>query len=290
MLQRTINEKIVFDGIGVHTGLKSTVILLPAGVDHGIVFKNPNFPEESIRLGEVVPEIALHASVLKSKSFIVSTIEHLIAALSAFRVDNIIIEMESLEVPILDGSCSTFVNLIKKAGIKECSVDKIFLTPVKELRFNDLKLDREIIVAPAANKEDNTFDCSLYFNYIAEFEHPLVGKGSLRGSLTTDYFINEIAAARTFGFLEQLAFLRRNGLAKGSSLGNTVVVGEDEFLNTPRFEDEFVRHKLLDLIGDLGLLGKNLAGTITAKKTGHSFNRLVILDYIKNPENWIQIK
>ena len=121
---------------------------------------------------------------------------------------------------------------------------------------------------------------------MADFKHPLVGKSFLKGRLSLSYFKNEIAPARTFGFLEQLPFLRSQGLAKGTSLGNTVVIGEEEFLNQPRFKNEFVRHKLLDLIGDLALLGRNLAGTINAKKTGHNFNRLITQDYIKNPENW----
>jgi UDP-3-O-[3-hydroxymyristoyl] N-acetylglucosamine deacetylase len=115
----------------------------------------------------------------------------------------------------------------------------------------------------------------------------LVSKGELHGVMSCNYFVQHIAAARTFGFLEQLPFLRRHGLAKGTTLGNTVVIGEEEFLNDKRFEDEFVRHKFLDLIGDLALLGKNLVGSIVAQKTGHNFNRLVVKHYIEHPGEWV---
>jgi UDP-3-O-[3-hydroxymyristoyl] N-acetylglucosamine deacetylase len=287
MFERTINKKIEFSGIGVHTGLKTTVALHPAPAGHGIVFVNPKFAQECIKLGTVIPEIALHASVLKSKSYIISTIEHLMAAINAFKIDNILIEISGIEVPILDGSSINFVNLINNAGIKELEAKKTYLTPVKTLYFKDENSDREIVIYPANfDKETNSFDTNLYFDYFAEFEHALVGKSSIVGEFNIDFFEHEIAPARTFGFLEQLPYLRSKGLAKGTSLGNTVVIGEDEYLNEPRFENEFVRHKLLDLLGDIGLLGKNLAGKIVAKKTGHSFNRLVVQDYINNPENW----
>lgn len=287
MFERTINKKIEFSGIGVHTGLKTTVILHPAVAGYGIAFVNSNFPQEYIKLGMVIPEQALHASVLKSRSYVISTIEHLMAAISAFKIDNILIEMYGVEMPILDGSSLSFVNLINSAGIKELEVKKTYLMPVKTLYFKDPNSDREIIIEPPKYiQELNDYDKNLYFNYFAEFEHPLVGKSSIEGELNIDFFEHEIAPARTFGFLEQLPYLRSKGLAKGTSLGNTVVIGEDEYLNEPRFENEFVRHKLLDLIGDLALLGKNLAGKVEAKKTGHSFNRLVVQDYINNPGNW----
>jgi UDP-3-O-[3-hydroxymyristoyl] N-acetylglucosamine deacetylase len=190
--------------------------------------------------------------------------------------------VSGLEIPILDGSALFFVNRIKEVGLHEQSAKKTFLTPKKTLVFEDKDHDRILKIVPAR-------DTVLTFDYVADFEHPLLSKGELQGTMSLDFFITHIAAARTFGFLEQLPFLRRHGLAKGTTLGNTVVIGEEEFLNDKRFEDEFVRHKFLDLVGDLALLGKNLAGSIIAQKTGHNFNRLVVKHYVENPEEWCLI-
>ncbi|MBD3272875.1 UDP-3-O-[3-hydroxymyristoyl] N-acetylglucosamine deacetylase [Candidatus Dependentiae bacterium] len=291
MKQKTINKEVIINGIGVHLGQLSKVILHPAPVDHGIVFFNPKFPTEKIKLGKIVPEQAIHASVLKKKDLIISTIEHLMSVILAFKIDNLLIEINGIEVPILDGSALTFVDLIEKAGIKGQNKDKKFLTVSSNLIFRDEKSGRYLELIPAKiNPETSEYDNNFYFDYTADFKHPLVGQSFFKGKLSTSFFKEEIAPARTFGFLEQLPFLRDKGLAKGTSLGNTVVIGEEEFLNQPRFKNEFVRHKLLDLIGDLALLGKNLAGTVIAKKTGHNFNRLITKNYIDSPEKWKLIK
>jgi UDP-3-O-[3-hydroxymyristoyl] N-acetylglucosamine deacetylase len=285
MFQKTINKEISFHGIGVHFGLPALIIIYPAEPGTGIVFKNTMFVDEQIKLGEIIPEIAMHASVLKKNKFIISTLEHLMATISAFQLDNLLIEIQGIEVPILDGSALNFVEAIRKVGIKDQDKVKLYLTPIEQVSFKDEKNDRVLDIYPAGC-DNSLYDTTLYFEYLADFMHPLVGKSSLAGIMSTQYFINEIAPARTFGFLEQLPYLKSKGLAKGTSLGNTVVIGEDDYLNTPRFQDEFVRHKLLDLIGDLALLGKNIAGKVVAKKTGHSLNRLVVQDYINNPNNW----
>ncbi|MFH1461916.1 MAG: UDP-3-O-acyl-N-acetylglucosamine deacetylase [bacterium] len=290
MKQKTIKKEISFEGIGVHIGQPSKVILRPADADTGIVFVNPRFPDEKIELGKIIPEQAIHATVLKGKTVVISTIEHLMATISAFQIDNLMIEVHGIEVPILDGSAISFVALIEEIGIEEQSEAKKFLTPSKPLIFEDKRSDRYLELLPAKiDSKTGEYDRNFYFDYMADFKHHLVGQGLLGGVFSLDYFKINIAPARTFGFLEQLPFLRSQGLARGTSLGNTVVIGEEEFLNEPRFEDEFVRHKLLDLIGDLALLGRNFAGRIDAKKTGHNFNRLVVKDYIEHPENWMLI-
>lgn len=290
MKQRTIRNEVFFEGIGVHIGQPSKVILFPAPIDTGIVFVNPRFPDEKIELGKIIPEQAIHASVLKGKTVVISTIEHLMAAISAFQIDNLVIEIHGIEIPILDGSALSFVELIDRVGIEEQPADKKFVTPCKSIVLEDKKSERYLELLPAQiDSNTREFDKKLYFDYMADFKHHLVGQGVLGGVFSLDYFKNNIAPARTFGFLEQLPYLRSQGLAKGTSLGNTVVIGEEEFLNKPRFEDEFVRHKFLDLIGDLALLGRNFAGRIDAKRTGHNFNRLVIKDYIEHPENWMLI-
>ncbi|MCK4651325.1 UDP-3-O-[3-hydroxymyristoyl] N-acetylglucosamine deacetylase [Candidatus Babeliales bacterium] len=290
MKQRTLNNKICFEGVGVHLGLSSSIILNPAPADSGIIFVNSKFPKEKIKIGNIIPQVAMHASVIKSENWMLSTVEHLMATINAFGIDNLLIEVDGFEIPILDGSALSFAYEIECVGLKEQDNPKKFLTPKKVLEFKDQKDDRYIKIIPARFFNDiNSYDTNLYFDYLADFAHPLVRQNRLHGIMSADYFIENIAPARTFGFLEQLPFLRRHGLAKGTTLGNTVVIGEEEFLNDRRFKDEFVRHKFLDLIGDLALLGKNLIGTVNAKKTGHNFNRLVIEHYINNPDMWMLI-
>ena len=289
MKQKTLKKEIELVGVGVHLGLPSRIILKPASINSGIIFINPKFLNEKIEIGKIIPESAIHASVLKSKSWMVSTVEHLMAAISCLGIDNLIIEIEGIEVPILDGSALTFVDKINSVGLLEQEAEKYFLTPIEVIKFEDEK-GRLIELTPAKTlKDSKKYDTSLHFDYFADFDHPLVGKGNIKGNLSVDYFIKELAAARTFGFLEQLPYLRRHGLAKGTTLGNTVVIGEEEFLNEQRCKDEFIKHKVLDLFGDLALLGKNLAGTIKASKTGHNFNRLVVKHYIENPKKWMLV-
>lgn len=277
MFQKTIKKEIHLEGIGVHSGLRSTVTLRPADPNTGIIITNKKIPNEAIVLGTCLPEQAMHATVIKSKTWAISTIEHLLAAISGLEIDNVSIEIDGIEVPILDGSALPFLQALENVGIEEQNVKKTFLTPKHKIKFEED--GRFIEITPAQ-------DPSLIFDYTVDFEHPLIEGNELKGTLTKAYFCKEIAPARTFGFLEQLPFLRKHGLAKGTTLGNTVVVGDNIFLNSRRFSNEFIRHKLLDLVGDLALLGKNLAGTIKAHKTGHSFNRKVIEHFLQNKEKW----
>ena len=288
--QKTISRDISIEGVGVHTGKHSVVKIHPATPDSGIIILNKFLPDEPIHVGKIIPEQTMHATVLKSKSWGVSTIEHLIAAIVGLEIDNVLIEIsgieaQRIEIPIIDGSALPFVQAIKKVGIKEQEKQKKFITPKKPIFFeeNNRFLQIEPQAKPATPDPKNLF---LKIDYSVEFEHPLVKNKSFSETISPDFFSTQIAPARTFGFLEQLPILRKHGLANGATLGNTVVVGEDSFLNTLRFEDEFIRHKILDLIGDLGLLGKNLVGTIKAHKTGHNFNRLVIEHFINRPEEW----
>jgi UDP-3-O-[3-hydroxymyristoyl] N-acetylglucosamine deacetylase len=201
-------------------------------------------------------------------------------------LDNILIEIDGFEVPILDGSALPFAQVILDAGLQEQSVIKKYVTSRQVLRFEDSKTDRFIEIVPAIQASDRSFACELKIDYSADFNHKLIGASNFNCVLTQDFFIKEIAPARTFGFLEQLPMIRKHGLAKGTSLGNTVVLSNEGFLNEPRFEDECIRHKVLDLIGDLGLLGLQLIGQVKACKTGHNFNREVVASFISNPEKW----
>ncbi len=290
--QKTLKEEFCVEGIGLHSGLNSKILLKPALPNSGVVVKNANFPDINIKIGKVVPINAKYATVLGCENWRVSTLEHLMAALNGLGVDNVVIEVDGPEVPIMDGSAYPFVEKILKVGVKEQDARKLFLTPKELLFFEDKQEGKSIEIAPAQKQkeqngsENNGIDKNLYIEYEADFNHQFIGEGKIGCCLTEDFFIKEIAPARTFGFIEELPFLKKNGLAKGASLENTLVIGENGYLNERRFEDEFVRHKLLDMIGDIGLLGKKLIGSVKAKKTGHSFNRLVIEHYVNNPEKW----
>ena len=275
--QTTIKNKISFTGIGVHCGDRTSVTLCPAPLGTGIVFKNANNLEQSIVVGTVVPEIAMHATVIRHGQWQASTIEHLMAALSMLGVDHVEIIVNGPEIPILDGSSLPFVVGILDTGLVQFDAPRHFITPKKIVTFSD---DQGRLIEISPNREGR-----LILDYNADFVHPLAGSPTFSGEITTEFFIDHIAPARTFGHLEQLPFLRQHGLARGSSLGNTVVIGS-ELLNDMRMNDECVKHKVLDFLGDISLAGTRVAGTIKACKTGHAFNRHVAANIIEHPEAW----
>ncbi len=277
--QQTLKQSVKFSGLGVHSGLASSLTLKPAPLDTGIVFCNGQNLEQWFRIGSVIPEVALHATVIKTKGWYVTTIEHLMAALRMLDVDNVIVEMQSNEVSILDGSALPFVQRILDAGLQDQDASRTYLMPKEKLRFADEK-GRVIEIEPS-----NLFSIS----YTADFNHPLAGNSTFSAEISQDFFIEQIAPARTFGYLEQLPMLRQHKLAQGSSLSNTIVIGQ-ELLNDTRFPDECVRHKVLDLIGDLGLLPYRLLGKVTAAKTSHNFNRLVAEHCLQYPELWQEVQ
>ncbi|MBY0354036.1 UDP-3-O-acyl-N-acetylglucosamine deacetylase [Candidatus Babeliales bacterium] len=282
-VQQTLKQELVFSGIGVHSGVFSTVRLVPAPADTGIVFRHEKFPNDPLYVGKVIPEVAMHATVIRHAHWMISTIEHLMAALMMMDVDNVIIIVDGVEIPILDGSAFPFVQGIMHIGLLSQGQSKKFLTPARVLTFEHE--DRFLQISPEKSREQRT----LFIDYTAEFDNHTKNSAQLSGVVSQDFFEREIAPARTFGYVGQLPFLRKHGLAQGTSLGNTVVAGADGYINDVRYQDEFVRHKFLDLIGDLSLLGRPLVGSICAKKTGHSFNRLVIQHYCEHPEEWLTI-
>lgn len=276
LLQKTIQAPITIQGIGVHAGVASTIVLSPASEHTGIIFINANNPTQRIRIGDVVPEPAMHATVIKTDGWAVSTVEHLMAALWVFGVTNLEILVTGTEVPILDGSALLFCHEIRQAGIVTQQAPAKAITPKHEVTIADEK-GRKLIITPAA--------AGLSIAYAAEFRNPLTGKGVLNIALTEYAFEHEVAPARTFGFLDQLPLLRQYNLARGTSLGNTLVVGDD-LVNPMRLSDECIRHKMLDLIGDMALLGVGLQAHVAATKTGHDFNRLLVKQYKEHPEDW----
>ncbi len=284
--QKTLKEEVWFEGVGVHSGKRGVLRLRPAEANSGVVLQNAQDLSKIIHVGKVIPLSAKHATILNNgNGWTVSTIEHVMAAVGVLGVDNIIIEVEGAEFPIMDGSSLPFVKKILEVGLIEQDMPKQYLTPKETITFHDNEHNRDLIIYPA-EMNCSGLDKNLYLEYNADFDHPHVPASSMKCCLSEDLFVNEIAPARTFGFLEQLPFLQKLGLAKGASLDNTIVISDNGIINEIRFEDECMRHKLLDLLGDLTLLGRKLIGTVKAKRTGHNFNRLVVEHYINHPEKW----
>ena len=278
--QHTLAKEISFSGIGVLNGLDSTVTLKPAPVGTGIQLCSPT-TTEVITIGTVVPQVAMHATVLQQGSWRVSTIEHILAALAGLGIDNAMVELSGDEAPILDGSSVVFARKIQEVGTVAQDAAREYVTPTQVLKFEDTERNSLIEIHPAQSG-----NMSLTIDYAADFDMPGIEASRITCTLDGDFFAKEIAPARTFGFYEQLPYLQKHGLAQGASLENTLVIKDGKYVNEPRFADECVRHKLLDLIGDLYLLGKPLAGKVIARRTGHSFNRLVVEHKLAHPELW----
>ena len=276
-MQHTLKQEITFTGIGVHNGQDCSVTLKPAAANTGIGIRRPGM-SEVIKIGTIVPQVAMHATVLVQGSWKVSTIEHIMAALAGLCVDNAIIELSGDEAPILDGSSAVFAKQIK---VVEQDSPREYVTPTEVLTFEDTERNSLIEIHPAAPGQ-----ISLHIEYEADFDMPGIEASKISCTLNGDFFAKEIAPARTFGFYEQLPYLQKHGLAQGASLENTLVIKDGKYVNKPRFSDECVRHTLLALIGDLYLLGKPLAGKVIARRTGHSFNRLVVEHKLAHPSKW----
>lgn len=276
--QKTLKSSVTIGGIGVHVGVMTAITVAPAPEDHGIRFVNNTYADDHIIIGHVVPEIAMHASVVKGKKWAVSTVEHLMAALGMMEIDNAVIYVEGSEIPILDGSAANFVYHLNKIGSSPQAKPRCFIKPRIPLVF--VEGEKRLMIEPWDQE-------SLYIDYDFDFDQSPLRPGRFRKNIDASTFKHFIAPARTFGFLNQLGMLRAHKLAQGSSLGNTLVVHEGVFLNDPRFEYECMMHKVLDLIGDLFLLGKPLYARVTACRTGHNFTRKVIEHFLTNPGDWI---
>ncbi len=278
--QRTIAEKISCTGIGLHTGAPVQLTLHPARVGSGVVFVRSDLahPVEIPARRESVTSTQM-ATTLGRGDATVSTVEHLLSALYSLGVDNVRIEVDGPEIPVMDGSAASFVFLIRAAGLFEQSA------PLRRLRIQQpLEVrdgDRSIRIEPAR---------SLCVSYSVDFAHPAIGRQSVEEvDIDGESFEREIGRARTFGFLREVETLWRNGLARGGNLDNTVVMDDHRVLNEDglRWPDEFVRHKVLDLIGDLSLLGLPLAGHVTAVRGGHALHQALVEKILAHPEAWV---
>jgi UDP-3-O-[3-hydroxymyristoyl] N-acetylglucosamine deacetylase len=285
-MQRTINQAVQCSGVGLHTGQQVSLRLLPAPVLTGIVFIRKG-TEGVARIkvgGEKVIGTELCTSIGEN-GFRIQTVEHLLSTLSGLRIDNLFVEVDSSELPILDGSAEPFVALILKAGIKEQKRPQptIRITRPIEVRQGD----KFIILHPSEDRSGTAHQ--LIINCTIRFNKPLAIDQKMTYINSPEAFVRQIAKARTFGFLHEVQSLWSRGLAKGGSLKNAVVVSESGVINHEglRYKDEFVRHKILDLLGDLSLLGRPIAGTIEAFCPGHQLNTLLVSEIMKSPDCWV---
>ena len=263
-LQRTIRRKVSVEGIGLHSGEPVQLTLTPAAADTGILFRAAD--------GTLVPADIEHvvdgraATTVGAFGVRVRTIEHLMAAAAALGIDNVVVDVDAEEVPALDGSAKPFVDLLYSAGAATLPVPRRPLVVREPIRVGDNH--RWLEITPS--------DC-FRVTYTLDNPHPVIGQQIVSLEVTEGAFVDELAAARTYGFLKDVPTMRKNGLARGGSLDNAVVVGKRAVLNDSlRFEDEFVRHKILDIMGDFYLLGRPIRGRIVARKTGHGDNATLL--------------
>ena len=276
--QRTLRKEVRFSGIGLHSGKKVRLTLKPAPINYGIKFIRKDLPDDPIipaRFNCVV-DTSL-ATVIGSDGAIVSTIEHLMAGLAGLSIDNVVVELDAYEVPVMDGSAGPFTRKIMAAGIREQAAPRHFFVLKEPI---ELKQDGKFVGAYPATTFKIT--CNI------DFEHPLIGKQSCSIEVEDHIFEQEISSARTFGFLHEVEYMKRYGLARGGSLDNALVIDDKDILNQDglRYQDEFVRHKLLDCIGDFALLGMPILAHIVTVKSGHAFNHAFLERFFRNKSSW----
>src|ERR671937_179661 len=277
--QRTIRRQISCVGIGLHSGNKVNLTLKPAAADFGIRFRRTDLGDHEVPA--TVHNLAgiQLATGLASNEVSVETVEHLLAALVSLGVDNVIVELNSPEVPIMDGSAAPFIYLIHEAGIKRLPAARRYMKILRPLSLT--RGDKRIAVYPSDHFK---------VTYSIAFDHPLLRHQSRTIRLTEDAFIDEIAPARTFGFLKEVEWMRQQGLALGGSLENAVVIGDTGVLNNSlRFDDEFVRHKILDVIGDMALVGHPLIGHLVAHRGGHALHTAFAAQILAEADAWTLI-
>ncbi len=278
--QRTLKNVIRATGVGLHTGEKVYLTLRPASVDTGIVFRRIDLAEpiEIRACPENVSDTRL-STTLMSQGVRVSTVEHLMSAFAGLGIDNAYVDLTAAEVPIMDGSAGPFVFLIQSAGIAEQTAPKRFIRIKKKIRVEDG--DKWACFEPFEGFK---------VSFAIDFNHPTFKNSTQCASMdfSTTSFVKEVSRARTFGFMGDLEALRNVGLARGGGLDNAIVLDDYRILNDDglRYEDEFVKHKVLDAIGDLYLLGHPLVGSFSAHKSGHKLNNRLLRSLVAQQESW----
>jgi UDP-3-O-[3-hydroxymyristoyl] N-acetylglucosamine deacetylase len=279
-LQHTLAGPAVCAGVGVHGGLHVRIAIRPAPADTGIVFIRTDITDRDnvVRVApDTVAKTQLNTEVTNAAGVSVSTIEHLMAALAALDVDNAIVEIDGAEVPIMDGSALPFVQLLDRAGRREQEAPRRYIEILEPIEVVDG--DKRAALMPS-DEFEVAFEIA--------FASAAIGRQTVDLTITEQSFRDELAAARTFGFVHEVEALRRMGLCRGGSMDNAVVLDGDAILNPEglRFADEFVRHKALDAIGDLYVLGAPMIGRCELRYSGHALNNLLVRALMAKPEAW----
>jgi UDP-3-O-[3-hydroxymyristoyl] N-acetylglucosamine deacetylase len=275
--EHTLASPVALSGIGLHTGVPVSVRLLPAPARQGIVFRRTDL--EGFEIEAQARHVARlsYATSLMKRGVLISTTEHLLSALAGSGVDNVTIEIDNLEVPILDGSALPFARAIEQAGLRRLRARRRYARIVKPVEI--IEGNKRIAVHPGDG---------FSVDYRIFFPHPLIGNQEYRFSLDAASYRKEIAPARTFGFAAEVEMLRKNGLVRGGSLENAVVLTGDGVMNPEglRFADEFCRHKILDLIGDLVMFGHPLLGHVVADCAGHAMHYALVAQLLRDKSAW----
>jgi UDP-3-O-[3-hydroxymyristoyl] N-acetylglucosamine deacetylase len=274
--EQTIRTPVEFEGVGLHSGAPVHLRILPAPAGSGIVFRRTDLDGFEVEaISRNVARVSYATSLMKKGVFI-STTEHLLSAFVGTGIDNAIVELDNLELPILDGSAQPFVEAIHRVGIRRQRRARTYLRMRRQVELRE------------GNKFIAVYPSDIYsVSYTINFPHPLIGKETFRVDLSDGNYLSEIASARTFGFLHEAEAMRQQGLIRGASTDNAIVLTREGLMNPPlRFRDEFVRHKVLDLIGDLALLGKQILGSVVADRAGHAMHTALVSRILRDRSLW----
>ncbi|HYR44538.1 MAG TPA: UDP-3-O-acyl-N-acetylglucosamine deacetylase, partial [Terriglobia bacterium] len=263
MYQRTLAAPIEFGGIGLHTGEYATVRILPAPAGKGIIFRRTDLDNFELLADVASVARVAYATTLMNRGVWISTVEHLLSALYGMGIDNAFVELDNFEVPILDGSAGPYTEAIARVGVVRQRTLRRYIRITKPFVLRED--EKTLGIYPSD---------SFTIKYDIDFPHPLIGKQSIEVQLTGTNYADKIAAARTFGFYDEVEKLQAGGLIRGGSLQNAIVLTETGMLNDTslRFRDEFVRHKTLDLLGDFALIGQPVLGSLIANRAGHALH------------------
>jgi UDP-3-O-[3-hydroxymyristoyl] N-acetylglucosamine deacetylase len=277
--EQTIRSAVECSGVGLHSGAPVCMRILPARPGAGIVFRRVDLDGFEIEANSRNVARVSYATSLMKKGVLISTTEHLLSAFTGVGVDNAIVELDNLELPILDGSALPFVDLIQKAGIRKQRRPRRYMKILREVEMRE------------GNKFISVYPADSYsVSYSINFPHPLIGKETFQVELSNGSYLRNIAAARTFGSREDEKAMRNMGLIRGASRDNCIVLTRDGVENGPlRFRDEFVRHKVLDLVGDLALLGKPILGKIVADRAGHAMHTALVSRILRDQTLWEEV-
>ncbi|QBJ77765.1 UDP-3-O-acyl-N-acetylglucosamine deacetylase [Aquitalea sp. USM4] len=281
IFQRTLKQAISATGVGLHSGERVKLTLLPAAPDTGIVFRRTDLPEPvDVKVEPaLVNDTRLSSTLVTDTGVRVGTIEHLMSAFAGFGIDNLVVEVTAAEIPIMDGSAAPFIYLLQSAGVVEQSVPK---------RFIRVKQPVEIVEGDKWVRLDPLDGFKITLSI--EFNHPAFNLAPQKVEIdfASSSYLDEISRARTFGFMHEVEYMRQHGLGLGGSLDNAIVIDDEYVLNPEglRFPDEFVRHKILDAIGDLYIVGHPLIAAFSGHKSGHAMNNKLLRKLLETPDAW----